>query len=120
MRNTTKTFDQILNIKIKDILDLIEDVNEQITILESEKSEINDFLIIQFKHQKIDFLKELCSILIGSNLANSKQIDAILDTINNLNSSKEKSIKLGKPLNKQMHRLDLIIKDEQSHLKKAV
>lgn len=120
MESLNQNLDQILNTKIKDILDLIEKVNQQIMLLESEKSDLNVFLISQFNYQKIDFLKELCLLLISSNVATSKQIDSILETINHLKSSEFNSIKKGKSLEKQLFRLENILEEEQSHYRKVI
>lgn len=120
MKNLDKNLDQVLNTKIKDILDLIENVNEQIVNLDSEKSDLNAFLITQFNYQKIDFLKELCLLLISSNVATSKQIDSILDTIDHLKASEFSAIKKGKSLEKQLFRLENILEEEQLHYRKVI
>jgi hypothetical protein len=120
MENLDKNLDQVLNAKIKDILDLIENVNKQIANLESDKTDLNDFLITQFNYQKIDFLKELCLLLISSNVATSKQIDTILDTIDHLKTAEFSSIRKGKSLEKQLFRLDHILEEEQLHYKKVI
>lgn len=120
MKNLDKNLDQVLNTKIENILDLIENVNEQIVNLDSEKSDLNDFLIAQFNYQKIDFLKELCLLLISSNVATSKQIDSILDTIDHLKVSEFNAIKKGKSLEKQLFRLDNILEEEQLHYIKVI
>ncbi len=120
MENLDQNLDQVLNAKIKDILDLIENVNKQISDLESEKSELNHFLITQFNYQKIDFLKELCLLLISSNVATSKQIDSILDTIDHLKTAEFSSLKKGKSLEKQLFRLDHILEEEQLHYRKVI
>ena len=120
MKNLDENLDQVLNTKIKDILDLIEKVNVQIGNLESEKTDLNHFLISQFNYQKIDFLKELCLLLISSNVAKSKQIDSILDTINHLKNSEFSSVKEEKSLEKQLFRLEHILEEEQLHYKKVI
>ncbi len=120
MKNLDENLDQVLNAKIKDLLDLIENANQQIVNLESEKSDLNNFMISQFNYQKIDFLKELCLLLISSNVATSKQIGSILDTIDHLKSSDFASSKKGKSLENQLFRLEHILEEEQLHYKKVI
>lgn len=119
MESNNKKLDAILNLKIKNLLDLIENVNFQIKKLENDNSEFNNFLIVQFNYQKVDFLKEICQILISSNLATTKQIDNLLDTIFSLNNADlEKKEK--EPFKKQLNRLDFMITEEKFHLKKTI
>jgi hypothetical protein len=120
MKNLDKNLDQVLNAKIKDILDLIENVNDQILVLQSEKTDLNTFLITQFNYQKIDFLKQLCLLLISSNVATSKQIDTILDTIDYLKVSEFTPIKKGKFLEEQLFRLNHILEEEQQQYRKVI
>lgn len=120
MENLDQDLDQFLNAKIKHILDLVENVNEQIDRLKSEKSDLNHFLIAQFNYQKIDFLKELCLILISSNVATKKQIDTILSTIDHLKTSNFVEVENENFLEKQLFRLEHILQEEQLHYKKVI
>ena len=120
MDNLDKNIDQVLNAKIKGIIDLVENVNEQITNLEVEQSDLNNFMITQFNCQKLDFLKELCLLLISSNVATSKQIDSILNTIDHLKVSELTPITKGKSIEKQLFRLEHILEEEKLHYKKVI
>jgi hypothetical protein len=122
MKTTDVKLEQILNSKIKYILDQLEETNALIGELEKEKSNLNTFLIVEHNYKKIDFIKELCHILITSNLATTNQIDGLLNTICLLEIKKNEPSfkKTVKPYQEQLLRLEHLIQEEQLHYKKVI